>query len=286
VKAMAQEAATPRHEPPSRRHAIITGGSRGVGLALARRLRETGYNLTLVARDAGRLSRAADGLVGPERETAQLVKTIAADFHRPQLAHDAISDGCAALGSPDLLICAAGIARPRTFDALTVDDFRELINVNFLAVVASVKAALPSMRAARRGHIVLLSSGAALVGLYGQSAYGASKFALRGLAEALRAELRDDGVGISICYPPNTDTDMLAAALTEAPAPGRAVMTQARTLSADAVARAILVGIEHRQFEIVPGLEMRVLNRFHSVLKPLLFAQLDRIARTAEATRG
>jgi 3-dehydrosphinganine reductase len=278
---------TPGGDKPAR-HALITGGSRGIGLAVARSLWDKGYSLTLVARDKTRLSGVAASLQDETISPHRGVQTIAVDLRDTRSAYAAVTDGCAKLGPPDVLVCAAGIARPLEFDALTVDDFRELLEVNFLAVVSTIKAALPRMKAARRGHIVLVSSGSALIGLYGQSAYGASKFALRGLAEALRAELRDDHIRISICYPPNTDTDMLAAARIAAPPAGWAVMSGARTLSAETVARAILDGIERNRFEIAPGLEMSLLNRFHSVLKPLLFAEFDRKAwkaRDAARTR-
>jgi 3-dehydrosphinganine reductase len=263
------------------RHALITGGSRGIGLAVARLLWDKGYNLTLVARDEARLSRIAASLQDETTLPHRVVQAIAVDLRDPRSAYAALSDGCVKLGPPDVLVCAAGIARPLEFDLLTVDDFRELLEVNFLAVVSTIKVALPQMKAARRGHIVLVSSGSALIGLYGQTAYGASKFALRGLAEALRAELCDDQIQVSICYPPNTDTDRLAAARLSAPPAGWAVMSGARTLPAEVVARAILAGIARNRFEIAPGLEMRILNRFHSVLKPLLFAGLDSKARKA-----
>jgi short-subunit dehydrogenase len=117
------------------------------------------------------------------------------------------------------------------------------------------------------------------MGIYGYAAYGASKFALRGLAEALRAELKPEGIRVSIIYPPDTDTPMLADESQSKPAATQAIAGSGGLLSADDVAQAMVRGIERGAFVIAPGAQMALLARLHSLLLPLLNWHFDRIIR-------
>jgi short-subunit dehydrogenase len=117
---------------------------------------------------------------------------------------------------------------------------------------------------------VVIASGAALIGLYGYTSYAPSKFAVRGLAEALRSELVPDGVAVSVVYPPDTDTPgcreevRLRPEMTSRLAAGEGLMT------ADAVVVAILRGVEGGRFTMAPGPSMTALSRLHSLVAPVL----------------
>ena len=87
-----------------------------------------------------------------------------------------------------------------------MDVHERTMQVNYFGSLYCVNAVLPYMTKAQKGQIVLVSSGAGLVGLYGYTPYSPSKFALRGLAESMRQELKDQGIRVSIVYPPDTDT--------------------------------------------------------------------------------
>ena len=191
-------------------HAIVTGGSSGIGLATARLLARDGMDLTLIARGEARLDAAVAALETLRKNPYQAFRAISADLGAPEEAAQSIATAIAGLGPPELLIAAAGVARPGYFAELARDVFEEAMRVNYFGTLDVIRAAVPEMRARRRGRIVLVSSGAGLVGIFGYTAYAPSKFALRGLAEALRAELRADGVGVSIVYPPDTDTPQFA----------------------------------------------------------------------------
>jgi 3-dehydrosphinganine reductase len=182
----------------------------------------------------------------------------------------AVAAAIAALGPPELVVASAGIVVPGIFTELESAAYRDTLDVNFHGAVHLVRAALPAMRARRSGRIVLISSGAGLIAFYGYTAYAPSKFALRGFAEALRSELRPDGVGVSIVYPPDTDTPQLREELRLRPAITSRLAGGARMRSADEVARAILKGVRRRRFTIAPGWEMGLLARLHSLLGPLL----------------
>ena len=182
----------------------------------------------------------------------------------------AVHASVARLGPPKLLVASAGMVVPGRFDDLPPAAFRETMEVNYFGSLHLVRAALPAMRAQRGGRIVLISSGAALLGLYGYTAYAPSKFAVRGLAEALRSELAPDGIAVSVVYPPDTDTPQFREELRLRPEPTSRIAGTAGVLSADRVAGAILRGIRRGRFTIAPGLEMSTLAVLHSVVGPML----------------
>jgi 3-dehydrosphinganine reductase len=253
--------------PPA--HAVVSGGSSGIGLALARRLAAAGWNVTILARDPTRLAAAQSELSG-RCGAGQRIMTAAADVADGAAVERAVHEAIASLGPPKLLVASAGIVVPGTFDALPLEAFRRTMEVNYFGTLHLVRAALPAMRRARQGRIVMIASGAAFIGVYGYTAYAPSKFAVRGLAEALRSELAPDGIGVSVAFPPDTDTPMLADEIRTRPAATSRIAGSATVLSADAVADAILRGVERRRFAITPGWEMTALGRLHSLVNPLL----------------
>jgi 3-dehydrosphinganine reductase len=137
------------------------------------------------------------------------------------------------------------------------------------------------MQAQRGGTIVLVSSGAGLIGIFGYTAYCPSKFAVRGLAESLRGEVRLSGIHVSIVYPPDTDTPQLHEENKTKPPETKQIAGNAPTWSAEGVARTIINGISKRKFVITPGLEMTLVARLHSLLQPQLNWYFDRLVMKA-----
>jgi 3-dehydrosphinganine reductase len=116
----------------------------------------------------------------------------------------------------------------------------------------------------------MISSGAGLIGIFGYTPYSPTKFALRGFAEALHAELRHQGVRVSIAYPPDTQTPQLIEEEKTKPVETRVMTARAGLWSADAVAERILREVSRGAFAITPGFELTALYRFGSVLGPLV----------------
>ena len=257
-------------------HAIVSGGSSGIGLALSRRLAASGWSLTIIARDLARLEAAREELT---RAGGGEVHLESADVADSSAIEAAVGRAIQRLGPPGLVVASAGTAQPGYFEDLPLEVFERAMAVNYFGTLHLVRAALPAMRAERSGRIVLIGSGAGLVGLFGYAAYSPSKFALRGLAEALRAELRPAGVGVSIVYPPDTDTPQLAAENETKPAETRAITKAGGVMRPEAVANAIVKGIERGRFSITPGWEMTLLAPLAGPLAPLLRNYFDRLAR-------
>jgi 3-dehydrosphinganine reductase len=273
---------------PGPGHAIISGGSSGIGLALAQRLVRAGWSLSLLARGEDRLG-AARALLEPMRATpAQAIALHAVDVADEAAVATAVGAAVAALGPPLLLIASAGMVVPGRFAALPLDAFRRSIEVNYLGTVNLVRAALPAMARHAGARIVLIASAAALMGFYGYTAYAPSKFAVRGFAEALRSELAPDGIGVTVVFPPDTDTPQLRDEIGQRPEPTRRIAAAARILTADQVADAILAGIRKRRFIVAPGWNTALLARLHSVLLPFLhrFWLDPLVARAVRRTRS
>jgi 3-dehydrosphinganine reductase len=264
-------------------HAVITGGSSGIGKATARLLAAARYHVTLIARDAARLEAAAAEVGHCRVERDQVVGAFPADVADEAAINGAIAAGIAEAGPPDVVIAAAGMVHPAYVHETPTEIFTRTMAVNCLGAVHTVRAALPAMRERKRGHVVLVSSGAGLIGLPGYSAYCASKFALRGLADSLRVELRPSGIRVSIVYPPDPDTPQLREELKTRPPEAQAIAAGAKVMSADGVARAIVRGIERRSYTIAPCWEMAALARLNSLLEPALQWYADRLAARARA---
>lgn len=260
-------------------HVLITGGSSGIGLALARAYAAKGARLSLLARDAGKLEAAKTALEGANGANKVFIRPV--DVSQRLELEAAVREAEAAHGPVDTLVTSAGVAEPGYVEKLDHTVFERAMAVNYFGSVYAVKTVLPEMLRRRSGTIVLIGSGTGLFGFFGYTAYGASKFALRGFAESLRAELDGTGVHLSIVYPPDTDTPQLASENLLKPPETAAVTAGGGLWTADAVAACTLRGVERRRFAIAPGVPLVALLWLHSLLAPVLHRVFARTAARA-----
>jgi short-subunit dehydrogenase len=260
-------------------HVIITGGSSGIGAALAVEHARRGYAISLIARRPEILSATSEMLDARYREAGARIHVEPVDVRDQSGLSIAISRCEAKFGPTDVLITSAGEVRPGEFHKLDAEDFNRQIDINFIGTANTVRAVYPGMIARGSGRILMISSGAGLFGIYGYTAYCASKFALHGFAAALRAEARPHGVDISICFPPDTETPQWASEIALRPVEAKA-MGSAGLWKADAVARCAMKGLEQGMFEIFPGLRIGLLGRFGSAARPALNWWFDRAVAT------
>lgn len=243
------------------RHVLVTGGSSGIGLAIAAQLLAHGDRITLIARDEGRLAEAQRALSQAGAQ-AQRVLGVPADVTDAEALGDAVARCTARFGGIDMLAACAGIVEPARFVDQGGAAFDRQIAVNVTGVANSVRSVLPAMLGRGRGRIGIVSSGAGLIGIPGYSAYCTSKFALRGLAAALRLETAGSGVSVSICFPPDTLTPQFERELPLRPPEAQAIMGRVRPVDAKTVAGIILAGMEKNRREIHFGLTLRLLGYF------------------------
>ncbi len=254
----------------------ITGGSSGIGKATARLLVQQGNDVLLLARNPQRLASAQAELDALRATPQQQVQVCAVD-----VTDRAAVQAALAAQPVQALITSAGVVLPGPFASHAALDFEQQMAINYYGTLYAIQAVLPQMLARCSGHLVLISSVAGLLGVYGYTGYCASKFAVRGLAEALRSELKPHGIAVSIVYPPDTDTPMLAAEQAQRPAATRLIAASTGVLPAEQVARAIVYGMRRKAFVIAPGAEAQCLARLHSIINPLVQIWMDRLVRRA-----
>jgi NAD(P)-dependent dehydrogenase (short-subunit alcohol dehydrogenase family) len=200
------------------RHAVVTGGSRGIGAAAAESLAREGAALTLMGRDVAALTARAAELTLRHAVRALPVACDVADADAVTRAFEAAR---AALGDVHVLVANAGEGASAPIADTSRAIWDRMLAVNLTGAFLCVQQVLPTMRAARDGRIVLVASTAALKGYPRTAAYAASKAGLLGLARALAAETARDGVTVNAVCPGYTETDMARTAIDNLVAAGR-----------------------------------------------------------------
>lgn len=248
----------------SNKLAYITGGSSGIGLATARLLAEEGCDLVLLARDGKNLEQVCASLRKTIRPP-QNVGYLAMDVSDNRDVDVKIREALDRFGVPDIVVNSAGVGVGDCFVNIGYEAFDRTMKINVYGTRNVIAAVLPSMRARKSGHLVNIASVAGLIGMYGYSVYGASKFALVGMSEALRSELKTDGIAVTLVCPPEVRTPLIEEEAKTLPAQARAVKSLAGLLDPEQVAKAIVKGIRKKTFLVIPGLAARFLYLNHRI---------------------
>jgi 3-oxoacyl-[acyl-carrier protein] reductase len=190
------------------RVALVTGGSRGIGRAIALALADAGAHVAVNYRERADDAHAVADAI---RATGRRAISVAADVSDATAAAHMVNQIASGLGPVGVLINNAGIALIRTVDELTEADFDRTIAVNLKSAFLCIQAVLPHMRAQRWGRIVNISSGAARgaggIGVH----YNASKAGMEGLTRGYAARLVTEGITVNAVAPSLIDTDMMSA---------------------------------------------------------------------------
>jgi NAD(P)-dependent dehydrogenase (short-subunit alcohol dehydrogenase family) len=181
--------------------AIVTGGSKGIGLAIARAFLDRGMQLTITGRQARDLERATDTLGGGAN-----VLAIAADVRAAADAQRVVDETVSRFGGLDVLVNNAGVGRFANVADMSIDTWREVIDTNLSGVFYCTHAALPALRRRGGGYIVNISSLAGKNAFTGGAAYCASKAGLNAFSEALMQEVRYDNIRVSYVMPGSVAT--------------------------------------------------------------------------------
>jgi 3-dehydrosphinganine reductase len=157
-----------------------------------------------------------------------------------------------------------------------------MMDINYFGTLYMVKAVLPSMIARGSGHIANISSIAGFLGVFGYSAYSASKFAISGFSDVLRVELKSHGIRVSIVFPPDVDTPQLAYDSQFRPSETWALVNGGPVLSPEAVAALILRGVSRGQYAIVPSAFGKTLYWLTHALDHVAYPVMDWIVAHAQ----
>ena len=260
--------------------AYITGGSSGIGLAAAKHLAAAGANVIIFSRNQERLNEAAAAIKKQCLPGAQVVAAIKADVTDRQEVEKVFSRALEQYGAPDLLINCAGLAYPHYFEQISFEKFDETMKTNLYGVWNVTQRLVPAMKQ-KGGHIVNVSSIAGFIGIFGYTAYSASKFAVIGFSEALRSELKRFGIKVSVLCPPDSDTPGFAAENETKPPETKEVSKGAKLMTPAEVAAQMAAGLEKEKFMIIPGFDGQLtwrLKRFlPALVDKILSAQVEKV---------
>lgn len=206
------------------RSALVTGGNRGIGLAIARRLKAAGDAVTVTSRS------------GADVPGLTVVKCDVRDASAVDAAFAAAEAG---QGPVEVLVANAGITRDQLLALMSEDDFGAVLDTNLAGAYRVAKRAVRGMIRMRRGRIIFISSVVGLLGSGGQANYAASKAGMVGLARSLARELGTRSITVNVVAPGFVDTDMTAALANDKKAAILASVPLGRYASADEVAAAV-----------------------------------------------
>jgi 3-dehydrosphinganine reductase len=252
---------------------VITGASSGMGLDFAKTYAKQGANVILLARNQTRLDNAVRECKNCADNAEQRILAFSVDVTDKEQLTACVKELKATVSVPDVLILSAGIVASVRFVEQTEQDFENILKTNVMGSRAVVQAFLPEMMANRQGNICFISSLGGLIPAYGYSGYSASKFALVGMAGAMRQELTEYNIGVSVVCPPEVDTPMVEKEAESILPQTRFIKDLGGTLSVEAVTQSVLKGIAKNRFMIIPGV-MAKLSYWNARMFPRTFAAI------------
>lgn len=251
---------------------VITGGSSGIGKALAREFGKRGSKVVITGRQVENLQAAAIELKGENINVFAFVGDVVSPQDNVRLVEETIRH----FGRIDILINNAGVSMNALFLELDMEVIRRVMEINFFGTVDLTKACLPEI-IKNKGSIAGISSVAGFRGLPGRTGYSASKFALNGFLEALRTELREQGVHVLTACPGYTSSNIRKSALTkDGKMQAESPRDEEKMMSAEECAAHIYKAVEKRKTLLILTMKGKLaiwMNRFFPTLTDRLVAK-------------
>ncbi|NLZ26557.1 MAG: SDR family oxidoreductase [Chloroflexi bacterium] len=269
------------HQYFENKHVLITGGSSGIGLCIARKLVQMGASVCLLARNQTKLDEAVSTLLPLRVHEKQYFNTLSADVADTPTLSKLIPEYLAKQAIPDVLINAAGVARPGYVEELDLEIFKWTMDIDYHGTVTMTKLLLPHFLERGSGHIINFSSLAGVLGVFGYTAYSAAKFAVRGFTDVLRAEMKPRGINVSIVYPPDTDTPQLTWENQYKPFETHVIANSDKPIPANMVASAVLKAAARNKYAIVPGIDAKLTYLLGTTLGDLVYPIMDLLVANA-----
>jgi short-subunit dehydrogenase len=251
---------------------LLTGASSGIGHALALRLAGQGARLVLASRNHERLAALADGIRARGGSAVAAPTDVADPAQRARLIEQAV----ATLGGLDILVSNAGVGARGFFEDVSEERLRRIMEVNFFAATELARLALPHLRRGRQPMIVNVASVLGRRAIPGMAEYCASKFALVGWSEGVRAELARHGVHVLVVCPGSIETEFEANMIDQGK---RLALRNRRPMSADRCAQLIVAAMRRRKNEVVITASAKLVLWVNRVAPRLLDWVLTRYAK-------
>jgi 3-dehydrosphinganine reductase len=262
---------------------VITGGSSGIGLAVAQEFAKLGANLSLIARNENKLLEAK------QKIQSQLAST-QIDIYAADVANqNEVAQIIQTIGDKNgifALICNAGTGACGRFEDIALQTLQDVMNINYWGSVYALQAAMPYLKKSKGGHIGFVSSVGGYLGAIGYSSYAPSKFAVTGLAECIRMEANDYGVGTTIVFPPDTDTPLWHWEQAHTLPECKAFSKNAKLMKPEAVAKKFVKGIIKNKFEVICNFESTLMRWLKVNFPKTYFNMLDGIIKKDRKARA
>ena len=265
---------------------IVTGGSSGIGKEIAKIFVRRGAHVFLVARREEVLRTAVEEVKREATDSSQRFGYFSADVSDLDAVKNAVSAAEAECGPPAVLINAAGIVRPGYVEELPISGMEAEMGINFLGTMYMIKHVLDGMIERRSGWILNVSSLGGVKGIFGYTGYSGSKFAIVGISEALRSEMRPHGIHVSVLCPPDVDTPTFEEENKVKPLETMRISEGGKVMQPQDVARAAVDGMEKGTFIIIPNFPGKLFYHVNRLMPSLLDRFFDKTVAKVRKERG
>ncbi len=274
-----------QQQPFKGKVAIICGGSTGMGKATAKEIVQLGGSVCIIARRPDVLSEAAADIKSAIKGESQFIEMIPCDTTDIEALQPLIKKFIDNHGVPDYLINAVGYAYPSYVQDLKLDDFKKNLDTNYYGQLVPILILIPYFMKEKKGYIANISSMMGYFGIMGYATYAPSKFAIVGLTEVLRHELKPYNINFSILYPPDTNTPGFEKENTTKPKECAIMSGRAKILQPEQIAEAFIDGILKNKFNILPG-EAKFIWKMYRHFPKLVRSVIDRDYKKARKKLG
>lgn len=240
------------------KHVVVTGGSSGIGRDLCIEAFKQGAHVSILARNKERLIAIKSELETIKQSNQNFASQniqvesidISDNFEQTKKVFAKLVENA---GPVDILVNNAGIFKAIECSETSAHDYENMMRINYLGSVFCTKSVIDSMKSRKFGRIVFVSSQAGQIGVFGYTAYSATKFALRGFAEALQMEVKPYGVYVTVAYPPDTDTPGLKEENLVKPQETRLIAEGSGVYDSKVVASSIIDSLKRGSFTCTYG---------------------------------
>ena len=240
-------------KPFKGKFAIIPGGSKGMGKAVAKLFTQLGGSVCIIARGMDALKETQEECTKLKSEESQFVEIISCNTQDMDKLKPLITEIINKHKVPDFLFNFVGYAYAQYIEKLTLDDFKNNMNVNYYGQLVPTLIILPYFMEAKNGYITFTSSIMGFMAVMGYATYVPSKYAVFGLAEVFRHELLPYNIKVSVLFPTDTDTPGFAEENKLKPEECKIISETGTLMTAEDVAKEFIDGILNERFEILPG---------------------------------